>query len=63
MATDFRERFPQYWTRGSRGHILCWGGFRNSYGCEILNASGAIFVDIDRQESPEKRPGLLTRLF
>ncbi len=124
MATDFRERFPQYWARGSSGHILCWGWSqvdmgsaqavadrragelakrsledlrrsdrcwayyperpvrelilgqvtasdlsllglvtRNSYGCEILNARRAMFVDIDRPESPKNRPGLLARLF
>ena len=37
---------------------------RNAYGCQILNAASAMFVDVDLPDQPEKKPGgLLASLF
>lgn len=46
-------------TSGQVSHVVT----RNSYGCQVLNSSQALFVDVDLPENAPKAGGLLGSLF
>ena len=44
---------------GQVSHVVT----RNSYGCQVLNSGGALFVDVDLPEESQKAGGMLSSLF